>query len=308
MQPKITYRYNRLSPGQQPERVSDLRVEAPGRAPKEWWNKMEKDVRKNNPDYSDEQVRKTIGDIWHNKLSQYRKDKLLKKYESALRVSAIQHRVETKRVMGERVCATEIEASNFPNLFSSDTRKWIELQTRNLAANMGPISSPEQAVAFVNDAAQQVMEQISDAINDEVTKIVEGEKDNILKELVTEDTTFEEEVMAPPAAPQIPMEMTEAPAPSPEAMAASKKAYMPHKLKIAFEKSANPAEQALSLIKLDPTFLAHLEELEEQAESVERLAEFLKDYVIGRGLLDESSADTADWVSPTKQLTSARHG
>ena len=72
----------------------------------------------------------------------------------------------------------------------------------------------------------------------------------------------------------------------------------------AFEKSANPAEQSLALVKMDPTFLAHLEELEEQAESVERLAEWIKDYIVGRGLIDQGMADQADWLSPTKMLTS----
>jgi hypothetical protein len=410
-----------------PKEKGSIRVEAPGRPPKAWFDKMEKDVKKKNPDYSDEQVRKTVGNIWYNKLSQYRRDKLTKKHESSLRVDAAyshsfspefygdiyswtsegprptnvadaisawwetdkksfvemvkelfphwaeyaeeylseslvseimdkiletdtvgtlkppvdvwidpdgyftidvwdeqddkDKRVEAtqKRIYGERIAAIakrifgeRIEAAQFPNLFSSDTRKWIELQTRNLAANMGPISSPEQAVAFVNDAAKQVISQISEAVNDEVQKIIEAEKDNILKEIVTEDTTFEEEVMAPPPAPQIPMEMAEAPeAPAsediaPPPMAASKKALKPHKLKLAFEKSANPAEQSLALVKLDPTFLAHLDELEEQAESVERLAEWVKDYIVGRGLIDAEVAESADWLEPTKLLTTGR--
>jgi hypothetical protein len=288
--------YNKMSPGKKRKEVKkekgSLRVEAPNRPPKNWWDKMESEVREGNPDYSEEQVRKTIGDIWYNDLSQYRRNQLTKRYEATMRVKG-------ERVVGERVFL--VDASNFPNLFSSDTRKWIELQTRNLAANMGPISSPEQAVAFVNDAAKQVMAQISDAVSDEVTKIIEAEKDNILKEIVSEETTFEEEVMEPPAAPQIPMEMEE---PAAVPMAASKKALMPHRLRIAFEKSANPAEQSLALVKLDPTFLAHLEELEEQAESVERLAEWVKDYIIGRGLIDADIAEGADWLEPTKLLTS----
>lgn len=411
-----------MSPGQKKERVrkekGSLRVEAPGRPPKDWWNKMEGEVKKDNPDYSDEQVKKTIGDIWYNKLSQYRRNQLTKKHESRLyveaayshsfspdfygdiyswtsngprptnvadaiqawwesdrksfmemvkelfphwaeytteylseslmaeimdriletntvgtlkppvdvwidpegdytvdvwderderdsRVQAVQARVE-----GERVAAikTRVEGANFPNLFSADTRKWIELQTRNLASNMGPIASPEQAIAFVNDAAKQVISQISEAVKDEVTKIIDAEKENILKEIVTEETTFEEEPMAPPPAPQIPMEMAEEPAPAPAAPVPEQvaAAFMPHKLRIAFEKSANPAEQSLALVRLDPNFLSHLDELEEQAESVERLAEWIKDYMIGRGLIDQTLADQADWLSPTKQLTANR--
>lgn len=35
-------------------------------APKRWWNKMEKSIKKGNPDYDEETVRKTIGNIWAN--------------------------------------------------------------------------------------------------------------------------------------------------------------------------------------------------------------------------------------------------
>ena len=37
--------------------------------PKEWWNKMERKIRSANPDYSSEQVSRTIGDIWYNEMS-----------------------------------------------------------------------------------------------------------------------------------------------------------------------------------------------------------------------------------------------
>lgn len=47
--------------------------------PKEWWNKMEKEIKKENPEYSQEQVDKTIGDIWYNEMS--KKDKKEKREE-----------------------------------------------------------------------------------------------------------------------------------------------------------------------------------------------------------------------------------
>jgi hypothetical protein len=271
---------------QEEKREGSLRVEAPGRPPKAWWDKMEKEISSKNPDYSDEQIKKTVGNIWYNELSQYRRNELTKKHESSLRIS------------GERIAAinTRVEAAQFPNLFSSDTRKWIKLQTRNLAANMGPISSPSQAIAFVNDAANQVTKELTNAVPEEVTKIIEAEKEDILNDIVTETTQFEEEL---PEAPQMPLEQ---PAP----VAASKKALMPHRLKVAFEKSANPAEQSLAMVRGDPNFLVHLNELSEQAESIEELAEWLKEYVIGRGLIDTEVADKSDWVSPTKMLTSSR--
>lgn len=37
--------------------------------PKKWWDKMEKEISKDNPDYSEERVAKTIGDIWYNNLT-----------------------------------------------------------------------------------------------------------------------------------------------------------------------------------------------------------------------------------------------
>lgn len=53
----------------------------PGRAPKGWWDKMEKEVREGNPDYSEDQVRKTIGSIWNNKLSDSKRREIVDRYE-----------------------------------------------------------------------------------------------------------------------------------------------------------------------------------------------------------------------------------
>jgi hypothetical protein len=36
------------------------------KAPKRWWNKMIKQIKKKNADYSAEQVRATVGKIWSN--------------------------------------------------------------------------------------------------------------------------------------------------------------------------------------------------------------------------------------------------
>jgi hypothetical protein len=37
--------------------------------PKKWWDKMVKQIKENNPKYSMDQISKTIGNIWYNKLS-----------------------------------------------------------------------------------------------------------------------------------------------------------------------------------------------------------------------------------------------
>ncbi len=50
----------------------------PNRPSKEWWEKMVKEVKDDNPDYSQEQVDKTVGDIWYNKLSPSKKEDIIK--------------------------------------------------------------------------------------------------------------------------------------------------------------------------------------------------------------------------------------
>lgn len=54
----------------------------PGRPPKGWITKMEKEISEGNPDYSQEQVDSTVFDIWHHKLSPSKKTELLHRYES----------------------------------------------------------------------------------------------------------------------------------------------------------------------------------------------------------------------------------
>lgn len=46
------------------------------RPPKKWWDKMHKDIKEGNPEYSEEQISKTIGDIWYNKLSEAKRKEL----------------------------------------------------------------------------------------------------------------------------------------------------------------------------------------------------------------------------------------
>ena len=48
--------------------------------PKEWWGKMEKRVKKGNPKYSDDQVKKTIGDIWYHELTDSKRSEIRKRY------------------------------------------------------------------------------------------------------------------------------------------------------------------------------------------------------------------------------------
>jgi len=44
--------------------------------PKAWWNKMKKEIKAENPDYSDDQVDATIGSIWYKNLSTDKKKEI----------------------------------------------------------------------------------------------------------------------------------------------------------------------------------------------------------------------------------------
>lgn len=60
----------------------------PGRGPKKWWDKMTKEIKKGNPSYSDDQVAKTIGDIWYHQLSESKRKEILKKYEGSMKIKS----------------------------------------------------------------------------------------------------------------------------------------------------------------------------------------------------------------------------
>lgn len=54
----------------------------PNTPPKAWWDQMVKEVSEGNPDYSKEQVDKTVGDIWYHKMTPSKKKEVTKKTES----------------------------------------------------------------------------------------------------------------------------------------------------------------------------------------------------------------------------------
>jgi hypothetical protein len=60
----------------------------PNRPPKEWWNKMVKEVKSGNPDYSKDQVDKTVGAIWYKKMSPSKKKTETKKVEGLKKQAA----------------------------------------------------------------------------------------------------------------------------------------------------------------------------------------------------------------------------
>ncbi len=276
--------------------------QAVNKPPKEWWDKHYDEVKKGNPDYSDEQVRKTVGDIWYHQMSLGQKQKETKKREGTVKTTAQEkNRFEVEipssvhdalissptgfeaikklitQSSGDKAIATADElmaardelmqflqrvteqqlgdditdllmsideelfanqqssqqskevdeaiegtmgnldelfkngtkqAAGFPNLFSNDTKKWIQLQTTNLAAKEGTPASPEQAQAFIDHAADQVAQELALAVNPEVKKVVEEFRDQIF-----EDITSGVELAGPqPAGKPIPTSPTARPA------------------------------------------------------------------------------------------------
>lgn len=51
------------------------------KAPKEWFDKMKKDVEKENPDYSAKRINEVVGDIWDNELSDKKRSEIVKRYK-----------------------------------------------------------------------------------------------------------------------------------------------------------------------------------------------------------------------------------
>ena len=49
-------------------------------APKAWWDKMKKKIKKNNKKYSDERVNETVGEIWYNRLSDKKRKEIYKRH------------------------------------------------------------------------------------------------------------------------------------------------------------------------------------------------------------------------------------
>jgi len=56
-----------------------IAVDPSSKPPKKWWDKMKKKIKENNPGYSDEQVRATIGDLWYNKLTKAKRAEIRKR-------------------------------------------------------------------------------------------------------------------------------------------------------------------------------------------------------------------------------------
>jgi len=50
----------------------------PNKPTKKWFDSMYDKIKSGNPSYSDEQIRKTVGDIFFNKLSPSEKEKAMK--------------------------------------------------------------------------------------------------------------------------------------------------------------------------------------------------------------------------------------
>jgi hypothetical protein len=116
----------------------------------------------------------------------------------------------------------------FPNMFSSDAKNYIRLQTTFLAANKGVPATPEQTRAFIEAATKEITEQIIKSVPAEVKKVVEENEDKIFDDLLAGIDQDALRTTAPSPAP-MPSEPIEPPEPL---------APMPASLKKAFAKAA----------------------------------------------------------------------
>jgi hypothetical protein len=114
-------------------------------------------------------------------------------------------------------------AEMFPNLFSSEAKRWILTETKLRAAQKAATSaSPEQTVAFIDQAASEVAEQLSQAAVNEVDRVLTADaRKKIFDEIASPD-----EDLQSPGAPQAPQPIEQ---PEMAPMAAS--------LRIAFDQA-----------------------------------------------------------------------
>lgn len=101
----------------------------------------------------------------------------------------------------------------FPNLFSSDTKNWIRLQTAVMASRRGSPATPEQAKAYVADAAKEIIKQLTAAVPEEVQKVITENEEKIYDDLLA-GVDKEELMNAAPAAPVAPVQQQMAPMPA----------------------------------------------------------------------------------------------
>jgi hypothetical protein len=88
-----------------------LAADPSAQPPKKWWNKMHKEVKEGNPDYSEEKIDKTIGNIWYNDLSDEKRKEIRaregKHYQAASML---------ERVLADGELSEERKESQFGNM------------------------------------------------------------------------------------------------------------------------------------------------------------------------------------------------
>jgi hypothetical protein len=169
--------------------------------------------------------------------------------------------------IGSAKGASKKQAAKFPNLFSADTIKWIELETQLIAANnYGVPASIDQANAFIDKAKDEVVDIISKAVSGEVTRVINASKEDLLEAMMEDIEAAMQSAQQggvpaaqPQAQPQAPAQVPQAP------MSASlKKAFGEEKVDTISSENAKPelgsiSEGTLRSEDLIPAFLDTLE-------------------------------------------------
>lgn len=151
-----------------------------------------------------------------------------------------------RRMQASKRVEAQAESFMFPNLFSSEAKKWLEIQTKLEAVKIlgGIVSTPEQALKAIDQAIDNISKQLSMAVEPEVKRIMDTQKDKIMDEIVV-DTEQNVQQPAPPIPPNAPpapapaAQPTPQPAPAPvEPVEAAASTHMPAKLRAAFDLAA----------------------------------------------------------------------
>lgn len=155
----------------------------------------------------------------------------------------------------EKRGASKKTAAEFKELFSSKYANWIKMQARLLAANnYGKWTSVEEASQHVDKATKEVAETLKKAVEGEVKRLVDEEREDILQDM-TENMEFgpnlpqmgpDQTQMQQQPRPQAPMPSQQEPIPqkiAPPASKISRKAKMTKSLRAAFDKTAEEEEE-----------------------------------------------------------------
>jgi len=132
--------------------------------PEKWFKMMSNDIKKKNPSYSDDQVQKTIGDIWYHKLSTAKKQEIRGREGKEFGPAESVNESSDKKISDYQIVDHGMENSSYFQGHGVSRSKWDDTRT-------GVGSSVSEAI---ENAATQLAEdgwEISKELDSEIEKI-----------------------------------------------------------------------------------------------------------------------------------------